>query len=278
MPTCARAGTPAVPDAPQPDPLPDPVRERSPAALRAFSLYLRWYFSRNFHTVRITRIGLPADPPNRPIIVCSNHPSWWDPAMYIVLGSTLLPRRIGFGPMDAQALKRYGVLRKMGVFGIDPDTRRGAAAFLQTGLRILADPRCMLFVTAEGAFTDPRTRPVRLRPGIAHLARRVPNAIILPLALEYPFWNERRPEALAHFGPPLDAAAIRTTAEWTATLEDALTRAIDSLAAASMSRNPALFHEILRGQAGIGGVYDVWRHGLALLRGERFDPSHEGRG
>lgn len=274
MPTCGHRRGHAVPET-------DPLKARSAAAFRAFSLYLRWYFARNFRAVRITRAGMPADPAGRPLIICSNHPGWWDPAMFILLMSTLLPHRIGFGPMDAAALNRYGVLRKMGVFGIDPDTRKGAAAFLDSGLRILSDPRSVLFVTAEGTFTDPRSRPVRLRAGIAHLARRVPQAVILPLALEYPFWNERRPEALAHFGPPIqipagEATAGRSVAAWTAALEDSLTQAIDSLAAASITRNPALFQELLRGTAGVGGVYDLWRHGAALLRGERFDPSHGG--
>ncbi len=64
----------------------------------------------------------------------------------------------------------------------------------------------MLWITAEGAFTDHRARPVALRPGLAHLARQVPGAVILPLALDYTFWNESRPEALLRFG---DAAAER---------------------------------------------------------------------
>ena len=63
----------------------------------------------------------------------------------------------------------------------------------------------MLWITAEGSFTDARTRPVRLRPGLAHLARRVPGATIVPLALEYPFWDERTPEALCRFGTPMES-------------------------------------------------------------------------
>ena len=254
----------------------DPLLVRSGAAFGAFSLYLRWYFWRNFRAVRVSRSGRPVDPAGRPLIVCSNHPAWWDPALYILLASVLFPGRIGFGPMDARALARYGVLRKVGAFGIDLETRQGAERFLRTGLRILGDPRAVLVVTAEGAFTDPRVRPVRLRPGVAHLARRVPEAVILPLALEYPFWNERRPEALAHFGPPIEVGAERRVAAWTAALEGGLARAMDELAALSITRNPGLFHEVLRGRVGVGGIYDAWRHGAALLRGRRFDPSHEG--
>lgn len=195
--------------------------------------------------------------------------------MFILLMHILMPGRAGYGPMDAQALGRYGVLRKMGVFGIDPETRGGAAHFLRSGLRILSDPRSVLWVTAEGAFTDPRVRPVHLRGGIAHLARRVPQAVILPLALEYPFWNERRPEALVHFGIPIDASATNGVPEWTTILEAALTRTIDELAALSITRDPALFTPLLRGRSGIGGIYDLWRHAVAMLAGRRFNPAHE---
>jgi 1-acyl-sn-glycerol-3-phosphate acyltransferase len=271
MPTCALTPAPAVPEA-------DPLHLRSGTAFHAFSLYLRWFFSRNFHAVRLARAGVPADPAGRPVIVCSNHPGWWDPAMYILIMSVLWPHRIGFGPMDAAALRKYQVLRRMGVFGIDPDTRQGAAMFLRTGLRILSNPKAVMFITAQGAFTDPRLRPIRLRPGIAHLARRVPDAVILPLALEYPFWNERKPEALAYFGPPVEAAPGLGVDAWTSLLQDALAQAADALAAASSTRNPALFHELLRGRAGVGGIYDLWRYANAALRGKRFDPSHEGHG
>ena len=152
----------------------DPLRARSAWAVQAFSLYLRWYFQRNFHAMRISRRALPNVAPDRPIIIYCNHPSWWDPAVFMLLMHILLPGRIGYGPMDAAALQRYGVFRKMGVFGIDPETRGGATHFLRTGLRILGDPRSVLWVTAEGAFTDPRVRPVHLRVGVAHLARRCP--------------------------------------------------------------------------------------------------------
>src|SRR4051812_42927312 len=83
----------------------DPLRARSPAAIWAFGLYLRWYFRRNFRAVRVARSGMPAAPSGRPVIVCSNHPSWWDPAMFILLW-LLLPDRIGFGPMEEAALGR----------------------------------------------------------------------------------------------------------------------------------------------------------------------------
>jgi 1-acyl-sn-glycerol-3-phosphate acyltransferase len=241
-----------------------------------FAVYLHWFFWRRFHAVRVSRTGMPRAQAGRPLIIYGNHPSWWDPALYILLCRKLFPGRAGYGPMDAKALGQYGVLEKMGVFGIELDTPRGAARFLATSERVLADPTSILWITAEGHFTDIRQRPVRLRPGLAHLARRIPGAVILPLAIEYTFWNESRPEALARFGDPVETGRARSTAEWTAHLEQELTRTMDALAAESAERNPALFHALVRGGAGVGGIYDVWRRLRAWSAGQRFDPSHEG--
>ncbi len=270
MPTCGHTGFPAVPED-------DPLRVRSAAVLRGFEAYLRWYIRRQFDAVRVARAGLPRVPEGHPVIIYSNHPGWWDPMLFILLARWLLPERASFGPMDAAALKKYPVLRKVGVFGIDPDSQHGARRFLEVGARILARPDRALWVTAQGSFTDPRQRPVRLRPGISHLARRVPNLVLLPLALEYPFWNERQPEALARFGEPVAAGPERSTREWTALLEAALQQTCDILAQESMARDPARFEALLRGHPGVGGVYDLWRRGAAMFAGRRFDPSHEGQ-
>ena len=255
----------------------DPRALRSEAVIHAFGWYLRWYFRRNFHAVRLSRAGEPHAPDGRPVIICANHPAWWDPALFILLHLTLFPGRRGYGPMDAKALEKYGFFRRLGIFGLELDSRRGAARFLDVSTGILSDPASVLWITAEGYFTDSRTRPVRLRPGIAHLARRVRGAVILPLAVEYTFWNERRPEALAQFGAPIETGGDRSVADWTVLLQAALAHSMDQLAAASMTRDPAPFRPILRGSTGVGGVYDFWRRLRASASGRRFDPSHEGR-
>jgi 1-acyl-sn-glycerol-3-phosphate acyltransferase len=256
----------------------DPLAARSPVLLALFGWYLRfWYVPRHFRAVRVSRSGLPKIPAGKSAVIYSNHPSWWDPAMYILLGLALLPERVGYGPMDKRELERYGLLRRMGAFGIDPTSPRGAGAFLQTSRRILGDRRGTLWITAEGRFTDPRARPLTLRPGIAHLARHVPDVLFIPLALEYSFWNESRPEALTRFGDPIAVEAARDPAEITAQLTAALTKTMDALAAESMARNPALFQPLLRGGAGVGGIYDLWRRLRAWGSGRRFDPAHARR-
>nr|WP_321984358.1 lysophospholipid acyltransferase family protein [uncultured Lichenicoccus sp.] len=257
----------------------DPVALRSEPLFRLFAFYLRFSFSRNFHAVRLSG-RLPALPPLQPVIVFSNHPSWWDPALFILLTDHMFRGRPCFGPMEEDALQRYGFFRRLGVFGIEKSSRSGAKRFLQVTRHILGGSsgragRGMVWVTAEGGFTDQRRRPVTLRPGVAHLARSVPDALLVPLAIEYGFWNESRPEVMIRFGAPIPADHGRRTADWTARLQAALSDEMDALALDAMSRDRSRFRRVLRGRAGASLPYDLYRRIRALLAGRTFSPAHE---
>lgn len=252
----------------------DPLAARSPILLFLFGWYLRWCFHRRFHAIRLSIAGQPQAAPGMKLVIYSNHPSWWDPALFIVLAAKLFPERVSYGPMEARQLRRYGLLRRMGVFGIEPSSARGAAEFLQVSRRVLENPRGILWVTAEGQFKDPRERPVSLRSGIAHLARHVPGVVFLPLAIEYSFWDESRPEALVRFGLPITAGPQRDVPELTSLLGAGLSAAMDELARESMTRDPTLFLPLVRGANGVGGIYDLWRRARAWSSGRAFDAAH----
>ncbi len=57
-----------------------------------------------------------------------------------------------------------------------------------------------MWITAQGRFSDVRERPLALRPGVARLAELAPEALFVPLALDYAFWEERGAEACLAFG------------------------------------------------------------------------------
>ena len=253
------------------------LEDYSPFLVASFRLYLRWYFWTKFHAVRLSRSGTALDAA-KPLVIYCNHPSWWDPAVFVLALPKVVPGRRGFAPMDAAELRRYALFRRMGIFGIHLDTTGGAATFLRMSRIVLQHPGACLCVTAEGSFTDPRLRPISLRPGLAHLARLCPQAVFLPLALEYIFWNESKPEALLRFGaavrPPEE---VNSVAAWQTALEAGLTETMDVLAAESATRNPAKFIQLFGGTAGVGGIYDVWRRVRALAGGPRFAAEHEPR-
>ena len=251
----------------------DPVALRRPRVARFFAGVMARQMHRGFRAARVLRPGLPDLSPNAPLVFYSNHPGWWDPAFFIVLQSTLFTDREGYGPMEAEALERYGFMKRIGIFGVEPGTRAGAARFLRVGAHVLSDPRRCLWMTAQGRFADPRERPVDLRPGLAHLMARVEGAVAVPLALEYPFWSEKRPEALCHFGSPV-AADGRGADALAPVLAEALEAAQDRLAEAAQRRDPAAFDILLGGARGVGGVYGLWSRLRAAAGRARYDPDH----
>jgi len=244
-----------------------------------FMRYVRWYLRRHFHALRLLAGADAAGHPDaagEPLLVYTNHPGWWDPLVFLSLGEQLWPGRMSYGPIDAAALGRYRFLERIGFIGIEPGTWAGSARFLRTARAALEREDVIYWVTAQGEFTDPRDRPVRIRPGVAHAVAGATRGIVLPLALEYPFWNERLPEALVACGPPLRIAEApgRTAAEWSAVLAGALEATQDRLAGAARGRDPGAFRTVLSGRAGVGFAYDAVRRLDAWRRGEAFDPAH----
>jgi hypothetical protein len=96
------------------------------------------------------------------------------------------------------------------------------------------------------------------------------------MAVEYPFWEERYPEALVHIGEALlvDDGKSRPAVEWTAMAARDLEHVQDILANRSMARDTRAFTVLVGGNAGIGGVYDSWRRLKAWTSGRRFSATH----
>jgi len=248
--------------------------ETSARFIKLFGWYAPRFVRKHFSAVRVLGPTPPGDDP-RAWLVVLNHPSWWDPMALAVLMADRYRHRSGYGPIDGKGLEKYRFLEKLGFFGIDPQSPAGARRFLKLGRAALATPGQTFWVTAQGHFTDPRVRPVELRPGVGHLARKARGAVAYPLALEYPFWEEKQPEMLMAFGEPIELGDAPTpAAAWNGRLARGLEATMDRLAAASAARDVGAFTTLLEGRRGVNPVYDLWRRGRAALRGDRFDAAH----
>lgn len=237
--------------------------------------YFRRWMSKSFHGIRLSKTGwiFPVTDA-RPVLVVMNHPSWWDPLFGLVLSHALAGYEC-YAPMEAKALKQYPIFEPLGIYGVE-QTPQGAIAFLRTSAAILGGPKRSVWLTAQGRFADPRERPIELRPGVGHLLRRLKGAIVIPLAIEYPFWQERYPEALAHFGTPMfvEDGRSHSVEEWVSRVQNGLTVTMDELAALARTQDDTKFHTLAGGNVGIGGIYDVWRRFKAIFGGRRFAAGH----
>lgn len=242
-----------------------------------FRRYVMRYLRKHFHGVYLAKASAAIPTDTAPLLIVTNHPSWWDPMIGTAI-SLRFEDRVHYGAIDAKMLKQYPIFSRLGFFGVDVDTYRGAADFLRMGTALLSVPKNIVWVTAQGRFTDVRTRPLGLRYGVGHLAARSPQAIVLPIAIEYAFWNERTPEAFVRIGDPIHVADFPNESgkQWTARIEAALTATLDALNGDAMSRDPERFSSLLVGRAGVGGMYDFFRRVRAFITRQPFQPAHGG--
>ena len=175
----------------------------SRGVMKVFAAYSRGYLRRRFHAVRVLKSALPPRDCPHPLVVYLNHAAWWDPLVCLLLAREFFPRRTSFAPIDAAMLERYRIFKQLGFFGVEQGTTRGALTFLRTAQATLASSANALWLTPQGRFVDVRERPLRLQDGLGALATRTPNAAFIPLAIEYAFWTEPRPEILVAFGEPI---------------------------------------------------------------------------
>jgi 1-acyl-sn-glycerol-3-phosphate acyltransferase len=248
----------------------------STPVLLFFRRIVRGYFRRHFHAVRVAHAerfkGITG-----PLIVYANHSSWWDPMVSILLAAELMPKRKHYAPMDSAALEKYGILKRLGIFPVEATTARGAVQFLRTGEAIL-EAGGVLWVTPQGRFADVRERPLEFKAGMAALAARVASEIgtctLLPLAIEYPFWDERLPETLLCFAEPVIVYAGESGESIQQRLIVALEQALDELKGKSLVRDPGGFETLTQGSLGTGGFYALGKRMRAFVTRRPYVPEH----
>jgi len=262
---------------------------------KGFHGFLRRYLKGHFFFVGMHREGYDPtvmtadDVPGEPTVVYANHPGWWDPLVAHYLNDTLFRPRQFYAPIDAEALKQYRVFEKLGFYGIDLRSTSGAAAFLRTSMSILNAPNTSLWITPEGRFCDPRDASAPLMPGLAHLCTKMTGLAdvsgssrggrVIPMALEYQFWEERLPVCIIRFGDPFRPSQLKDWDKpaWNENLNQRLRQTQQALAQAAIARNLAAFQSIMIGKVGAGMFYDTMRRLKSWMRREKFRAEHGGR-
>ena len=275
----------------------------SPVVKKAFGWWLRRMIRSDFHSVRmlsgserfLTHLGESADP----AIVVANHSAWWDPLVGLYLHDRFMARRAALAPMDAAQLRRFSFFRRLGIFGIEPDSPQSLSAM--TGYvrgEFERNPRSTLWITPQGEFADVR-RPIRVRPGAPALAAQLSERRldVVALALEYVYWTDRRPELMLAARPVERPKADEanggrsSTTDWTRAIRETMQANSAALAEAVISRDDGRFDVLVgrsseAGAARVNPLYDVWMRatgragavrareqrptsGRDILRGER---------
>lgn len=254
-----------------------PIPSVSSRLVYWFDWYLQRYFPKHFHAFAVSEVAQTQKIEHEtPLIVYLNHASWWDPLVALVLAKRYFPKRSLFAPIDANALKKYPFMQKLGFFPVQQESLHGAGQFLKTARAILSESDSSIWLTPEGQFADPRSRNLSFQPGLAHLASKLEDGVMLPVAVEYPFWEERQPEVLVRFGEPIRIADQQGIGkeEWGRILESGLRQTQEQLEADSLARNSNAFEVLIAGTSGVFWLYDLMRRIRFWLSGKQLDKTH----
>jgi 1-acyl-sn-glycerol-3-phosphate acyltransferase len=164
-------------------------------------VYFRWLARRAFHTISARGIemlrNLPAD---RPVIIFCNHTNWWD-AVMIYLLTREMKHKACYCMMEEKQMTHYRFFAWLGAFSVDLSSPIRSAAALRYAQRLLQVNETAIFIFPQGRICR-RNEMIEVKPGTEYLAKSAPRAMLVPLAMNYEFFREDRPNALIEVGQP----------------------------------------------------------------------------
>lgn len=254
----------------------------SPRFAAGFGWYVRRLLGKSFHAVRMARgtdgVLRGAEDRPEPVIIAMSHASWWDPLVAVLLEREYLRGRTACAPMEREQLRKFGFFRRLGLFGIDPESAESMAGMkAYVAERFAHDVRPTLWLTPQGRFADPRAEIV-VRPGAAAIAAATPGCRVISVAIEYAFWLDKRPEIFLRCAEV--AAEGTNTAGWQRALVGAMRENGAALSALVIARDPAAFEILVGGAGRINPVYDAWlrvRGKSAAIESSRTGAARPGR-
>jgi 1-acyl-sn-glycerol-3-phosphate acyltransferase len=196
--------------------------------------FMNWWFPRHvegrirgaFEAVHIRGLErFAALSRESPLLLVSNHSSWWDPMTLIYL----MPRRLrldAYAMMDEKNLRRFPFLGRVGAFGVDLRGGR-AEPSLRYAEGLLDRAGRVVLVYPQGRERASTVRPLGFRRGSALVASRVSGAPVVPLGVRYEVAGTEHPLMFLSFGEPLPP--IADVEEGRARQEEAVTAELDTL-------------------------------------------------
>ncbi|MEM7304143.1 MAG: lysophospholipid acyltransferase family protein, partial [Pseudomonadota bacterium] len=140
----------------------------------------------------------------RPVIAFANHSNWWDGVIIFFL-SRFQRRKDFYCMMEEKQMRHYPFFAWLGAFSVDLENSLRAAGTIRYTCNLLRQNRTLIWIFPQGVMGSPY-EPIEPRPGIDFLAKRFPNAQMLPMVMQFGFEREQHPLAYLRIGKPYIAA------------------------------------------------------------------------
>ncbi len=172
-----------------------------------FKWYAQFIIKRHFAFVKI--IGeLP--PITKPVLVISNHVSWWDGFWVMYVNLKMLRLKFHFMMLEEQ-LRKYWLFKYAGAFSVNKNSKSLVETLNYTS-ELLNDNRNMVLIFPQGKITSMHQQTIEFEKGLERILKNKENAIqIIFLANMVDYFSHRKPSAFLYIqSNPGNAVDLKT--------------------------------------------------------------------
>jgi len=170
---------------------------------------------------------------NIPTILFAPHCNWWDGIVMYNITHRIFHKEIR---LMIEELNRFPLLRRGGGYSVNKKSPYSAMKALKYSVDVVGDLRNMLCIFPQGIIRPPHYRPIEFQTGLAYIAEkaaaRYGRINLIPVAVDYVFFRDNRPEVVVKFGDriELDKDITLDRKELNHILENAMTKVLDKQA------------------------------------------------
>ena len=136
-------------------------------------------------------------------IIYAPHNNWWDGIVGYNICRRVFKTDIR---MMIEELNRFPILARAGAFPVNKKSAQASMRALQYSVEELCDKTKTLWLFPQGIIRPPMFRPIEFQTGMAYIAKNVVKKAgginLIPVAVNYPFLREDKPEVLCEVGEP----------------------------------------------------------------------------
>jgi len=223
---------------------------------RIFSVYNKHILKKHFYKIHIkgTNNVLYRDK-SLPTIMFGNHSNWWDGFLAFYLSFDLW-KKDQYLMMDIKQMRKYKFFKWIGAFSVNRESARESYKSIVYAANLLKNRNTMLWIYPQGEMLPNDIRPLMFQNGLSKLLEMTGKVNLFPIAFNYEFMMEQRPEVFINVSENIMVDEKLTKQKKTAYLNKVLTALLDNQKKNVVDGNLEEYKEILRGKNSRNKIID----------------------
>lgn len=190
-----------------------------------------------------------------PSVIFLNHSSWWDALIPFYLSYSMW-NVDGYAFMDIKQLQKYKFFRRIGVFSVNRESGRDSMKSLGYALELLKNKETVIWIFPQGELLHWNVRPVVFEHGLSYMLSKCGKVNLIPVALNYEFLTEQRPEIFISVSKPVSPDNTISRREMSGHLSGIMERMLDEQKSRIVSGNTGNYRTLMKGKKSKNKILD----------------------